>query len=258
MPKHPEAELYRCLDCTHAFSLPSSIAATEAYEESYFDGDHRRWFENPNIALFSRILDHIPDGASVLDVGCGKGDFLRFARRSRGDLLLTGIDLYENKPVEGIRFLRADAVTWQTRERFSAIVSLAVIEHVQDILWFAQRLCGLATRDAVVAVMTLNDSSVLYSLARCGRALGVSIAFDRVYSKHHLHHFTPESLRHTLEKGGLNVTSQFTHAAPIEAMDVPASSPILDRAMRVGLLAVWLAGTLTRRGYLQTAICKAS
>jgi SAM-dependent methyltransferase len=98
MPSHPEAELFRCLGCSHAFTQPESIRSPERYEASYFEEDHRRWFEHPNTELFERILAEVPKGASVVDVGCGRGDFLRFARNARPDLNLTGIDgslLYE-------------------------------------------------------------------------------------------------------------------------------------------------------------------
>jgi 2-polyprenyl-3-methyl-5-hydroxy-6-metoxy-1,4-benzoquinol methylase len=256
MPKHPEAALYRCSDCRHAFSLPASIAAPETYGSEYFQRVHRRWFEHPNIELFARILKYIPQGATVLDVGCGNGDFLRFARRSRSDLALTGIDLSENRPEQGIRFIREELLAWKTEEKFSAIVSLAVIEHLADAAAFVRRIHHLATPDATIAVMTLNDTSILYASARLGRALGVPLAFDRLYSKHHLHHFTPASLRRLLQQGGLSVAAQFSHAAPIHAMDIPTASRIADGILRAGLSCIWLAGYVTGRGYLQTAICR--
>jgi 2-polyprenyl-3-methyl-5-hydroxy-6-metoxy-1,4-benzoquinol methylase len=257
MPKHPEAELHRCTGCSHAFSLPSSIDTPEVYGNSYYEADHKRWFEHPNVKLFSRILEYIPLGASVLDVGCGKGDFLRFAAHARPDLSLTGIDLSDNQPEEGIRFVRGEVLTWKTDERFSAIVSLAVIEHVDQVTEFARRLRQLAAPGAVIAVMTINDSSVLYSVARAGRHLGFRLTFDRLYSKHHLHHFTPGSLRRVLEGASLKIDTQFSHAAPIEAMDIPVSSRAADLTLRAGLAAIWLTGALTRRGYLQTAVLRA-
>ncbi len=39
---------------------------------------------------YARLIDHLPDGQSLLDVGCGYGELLRFAR-PRG--LYSGIDL---------------------------------------------------------------------------------------------------------------------------------------------------------------------
>ena len=255
MPKHPEAELFRCSRCTHAFSRPESIFDPETYCDSYFDEQHRRWFEHPNVALFERIASFIPPGASVLDVGCGKGNFLRFLRGIRPDLRPCGIDLSTNVDDEGVRFIRGDILGTEIDERFDAVVSLAVIEHVPDVKGFVQRLWALAKPRGIVIAMTLNDSSLLYALARTGRRVGVSLAFDRLYSKHHLHHFTPDSLRAAFASPGFSIAETFDHDAPIEAMDIPVKSPVADAMLRSGLSLIWKAARLVRRSYLQTIIC---
>lgn len=92
MATHPEADIYRCKCCTHAFSDPGSMPRQESYDPDYYNDTHRRWFEHPNTALFERITAVIPTGASVIDVGCGRGDFLRHVHRNRPDVQLTGID----------------------------------------------------------------------------------------------------------------------------------------------------------------------
>jgi len=90
--RHPEAELYRCPSCTHCFTRLDTVQIEE-YRDNYFYEDHQRWFENPNFTLFERIAETIPKEASVLDAGCGRGDFLRHLCKIRPDLTLTGVDL---------------------------------------------------------------------------------------------------------------------------------------------------------------------
>jgi len=255
MPKHPEAELYRCRVCTHAFTLPASIREPERYAISYFEEDHKRWFEHPNVSLFRRIAAIIPRGASVLDVGCGKGDFLRFLRKTRPDLQLTGIDLTANDRVEGVRFVHGDFFQSETGGPFDFVVSLAVIEHVQDVTDFVVRLRELAKPCQAVAVMTVNESSVLYALGRAGRSIGVPLAFNRLYSRHHLHHFTPRSLRSLFISAGYSIRCQFDHNAPLEAMDIPVTNKMSDALLRSGLWLTWRIGDLTKRCYLQTIVC---
>ena len=255
MPKHPEAELFRCPRCTHAFSRPDSIIEPETYQDSYFEEQHKRWFEHPNVELFGRIADYIPKGASVLDVGCGKGDFLRFIRDIRPDLRLSGIDLSGTAHGDGIRFIRGDILSTEINEQFDAVVSLAVIEHIPDVKGFVQRLRRVTKARGIVAAMTLNDSSLLYALARAGRRVEVPLAFDRLYSKHHLHHFTRRSLRTVFTDAGFAVVSDFDHDAPIEAMDIPVKSGAADAVLRSGLRVVWKAAKVARRGYLQTIVC---
>src|SRR6516165_8460369 len=82
-------------------------------------------------------------------------------------------------------------------------------------------LASMSNSGGSVVVMTLDDSSLLYRVARLGRLLGASIVFNRVYSAHHLHHFTKRSLGELLERNGLRVEARLGHSVPIRAIDMP-------------------------------------
>jgi 2-polyprenyl-3-methyl-5-hydroxy-6-metoxy-1,4-benzoquinol methylase len=257
MARHPEADLYRCLRCTHAFSHLDSIPDLEPYQANYFDGDHKRWFENPNTELFRKIAALIPKGASVLDAGCGPGHFLQYLHKIRPDLKLCGIDLIDNPDVEGIRFLKGDIAEVAVNETFDAVVSLATIEHLPDVAGFADRLRALTKPNGIIAVMTVNESSILYGLARAGRRLHVSLAFNRLYSRHHLNHFTRESLRTLLRSRGLIVSSEMVHNPPLAAIDIPVESKLMDALLRTAMWTLCKAGDITNGSHLQTIICRA-
>jgi SAM-dependent methyltransferase len=255
MAKHPEADLYRCPACTHCFSDPASVEP-QSYTADYFDEAHRRWFAHPDVALFDAISAGLPGRASVLDVGCGPGNFLRHLRRVRSDLELTGIDLAPNRETPGIRFYQGDFQTFPLDGPYDAVVSLAVIEHVADVRRFVERLHALTRTGGTATVMTLNESSLLYVLARAGKRLGVGLAFDRLYSRHHLHHFTRSSLRRLIESHGFRVEADMTHNAPLAAIDIPVSSRLADVVLRSGMFAVCQAGAAIGRAYLQTVTCR--
>ena len=251
---HPETDLYRCRRCTHAFSHLEAMQEFERYDDNYYDTAHKRWFNHPNTALFERIAKAIPPGASVLDAGCGQGDFLRYLRKHRPDLRLSGIDLSFNPSVDGIRFLQGDIMQTGVYERFDAIVSLAVIEHVSDVTGFVQRIHDLVNPGGIAIVMTLNEGSLLYGLARAGYHLGVPLVFNRLYSRHHLHHFTRESFRLVLRRGGFSIESDFVHAAPLAAIDLPVQGKVADAVLRGGTWVLFRLDALTDRNYLQTII----
>jgi 2-polyprenyl-3-methyl-5-hydroxy-6-metoxy-1,4-benzoquinol methylase len=257
MAAHPEANIYRCQCCTHAFSDPGSMPQQESYDPGYYNDTHRRWFQHPNTALFARITAIIPIGASVLDVGCGRGDFLRYVHKNRPDVRLTGIDYSPNQD-KIIRFLQGDAFELNIRDRFDVVVSLAVIEHVSDCVAFTNRLRELTKPGGTIAIMTVNESSILYGLARMGRLLGVPLAFDRLYSRHHLHHFTRASLLRLLESCGLKLSEHILHNSPVKAVDLPVHSPMADAVLRIMVGGVCGAGYALSKGYLQTVICSAS
>jgi len=256
MPPHPQGQILRCVDCTHDSTIPESISNPETYDPSYFLSDHRRWFENPDVGLFARVLAQIPSGASVIDVGCGRGDFLRFARRERPDLELTGIDVAPNEATEGIRFAQGDILQYSLDEQFDAVLSFQVIEHLADVNEFVDRLLQLVRPGGIVVVSTPNAGSALYSAARLGRALGLTLPYNRLYSKHHLQHFTRQSLSRLLSVHGCKLEQHWDHNAPIKAMDLPVSNRAADAVLRVGLYVLWGAGRVLRRSYLQTLICR--
>jgi 2-polyprenyl-3-methyl-5-hydroxy-6-metoxy-1,4-benzoquinol methylase len=258
MVMHPETELYRCSTCTHAFSDVASMKHLEAYDPSYFEEEHRRWFDHPNFSLFARIAEVIsktPQVHAVLDVGCGRGDFLRYLKQRQPGLSLTGIDLSPNESVEGITFVQGEILTQAFEQQYDAVVSLAVIEHIADVKAFARRLAELTRPAGLVIVMTLNESSLLYRLARTLRSIGVTTAFDRLYSKHHIHHFTARSLEKLLTSHGLEVKERIFHNAPLAAIDIPSSNALVDGVLRTAMWGICLAGDLTNTSYLQTMIC---
>src|SRR5262245_19531719 len=87
-----------------------------------------------------------------------------------------------------------DAVTTRIDGSFDVVVSLAVIEHIPDVRAFAGRLVEFCRPGGVICVMTINEASVLYALARAARRVGVPLAFNRLYKRHHVQHFTTRSL----------------------------------------------------------------
>jgi hypothetical protein len=103
--------------------------------------------------------------------------------------------------------------------------------------------------------MTLNESSLLYRFARALRSIGVTSAFVRLYSKHHIHHFTARSLEKLLTSQGLELKERIFHNAPLAGIDIPSSNLLVDGVLRAVMWGICLVGDLTNTSYLQTMIC---
>lgn len=255
---HPEATIYRCPNCTHAFTNPDSIESFEKYGEDYYEVIHKNWFENPNVPLFHWLTKNLgANPKSVIDVGCGRGDLLRYIQQTGVASRLVGVDLSERYTDNGIEYIRGDILTSRIDEKFDVVVSLAVIEHIRDVRAFALRLLELCRPGGRVIVMTLNDSGMLYRLGRLGKSLGISIAFDRLYSVHHLHHFTPGSLQRLLREAGLGIDYVHHHNAPLKAIDLPVSNALSAAILKLGVAAAFAGGRLFESAYLQTVVAKA-
>jgi 2-polyprenyl-3-methyl-5-hydroxy-6-metoxy-1,4-benzoquinol methylase len=250
---HPEANIYRCRTCTHAFSDEASIRAAEQYSPDYYEAAHRNWFSHPNFALFDLVERQIPSGAtSIIDVGCGRGHFLDYLRSKRPSVRLVGVDLSENTNRHGIEFHRGDILELQLGT-FDAVASFATIEHVSNVGAFTRRIHDLCNPGGRAFVMTLDDGSLLYRAGRIAHRLGISVAFNRLYSSHHLHHFTNKSLVRLLENNDLRVQQTFHHSVPLKALDLPVAplvAPLLLSAVKV----LFEVGNLTGHSYLQTLV----
>ena len=252
----PEANIYRCRSCDHAFTDLNSLDGMEDYSEDYFDEEHKNWMENPNIDLFDRIAEQIRRRRkrSVLDLGCGNGALLKHLSKHYPGLELTGIDLAPNEDTTGkIRYLQGDLLSYAFEQKFDVVVGLAVIEHVLDIDGFMERIHGLLKEDGLAFIMTLNDRSLLYTTARVLNKVGFRTPYERLYSKHHLNHFNKSSLRKLVELHRFRVDEHICHNIPLKAIDVPQSL-VFKRLMKTGVVGLFLAGRLTGKTYLQTVV----
>jgi SAM-dependent methyltransferase len=257
--RHPEADLFRCPGCDHCFSRLLDGLPPESYDPRYFVETHRRWFAHPNLALYERLGDRISSlatDASILEVGCGTGTLLRYLRGRFPRMRLCGMDLAPDPGIPGVAFRQADLVATPVGEQYDAVLSLATIEHVSAVRTFLDRMVQACRQGGLIVVMTLDDRSVLYAAARRMASLGLSRAFERLYSKHHLNHFNASSLGRLLELAGLRLESRIHHNAPLASMDIPSPGPISGTVLRAGVLCAFVLGRLLGRTYLQTAIAR--
>lgn len=254
-----DVQLYRCRGCDHCFTDTASLQTEEKYSAEYYEAKHRNWFAVPNLPLFAAIeravAQHAPSG-SVLDVGCGRGDLLRYMQQRNPHLSLTGIDLSDVPKDTDLELIQGDFITWEDPRRFDAVVSLATIEHVSDVKAFVAGLLSHLKPNGLIVVMTLNDRSVLYSVARAMEQAGVEGPAVRLYDRHHVNHFSGTSLRRLMEVSGLQVQAVHNHNAPLAAMDFEASSVLAERVMRFGVWGTFVLGSLTGRTYLQTIFAR--
>lgn len=259
--KCSDIALYRCPDCDHCFSNVKSLNSVEEYNSDYYEVEHRNWFENPNLGLFNNISEFISknkNDGTMLEIGCGKGDFLKFIKKNNPDMSLTGIDLSLNESVAGIEFIQGNVLTTNFNKKYDYVVSLAVIEHVEDIQAFIKIMKKLCSDNGWIIIMTLNDRSILYETARFFYRFGYTAPFERLYSKHHLNHFNVRSIRRLIQCNGLSLIKIILHNIPLAAVDFPPTFFLKNIILRTGVLVTFLLGYLFKRTYLQTVICQKS
>ncbi|HEY3488877.1 MAG TPA: class I SAM-dependent methyltransferase [Candidatus Deferrimicrobiaceae bacterium] len=123
-------------------------------------------------ALAGIYGEFIPEGASVLEVGCGTGTLLASLRPRRG----VGIDISERMvgiaaaKFPGLKFVTADAERFDPGETFDFVIVPDVIEHLSDVpamFRSARRCCHEGSRVIVTCINPLW-APVLHLAERLG------------------------------------------------------------------------------------------
>jgi SAM-dependent methyltransferase len=257
-PAPPEASfddvvLHRCIRCDHCFTDVESLEHLGAYD-SEWEALHEGWFANPNVSLFAlvaRTIARHKEEASVIDIGCGRGELLSYLRERNPRLSLTGLDAALQPEIEGVEVIRADinAVDFGER-RWDVAVSLATIEHIADVRTFASRLRSLLVPRGLAIVATNNERSIPYDVARVFRKIRYDVPFERLYDRHHLNHFNVKSLRTLMVRSGFRPIRLHRHNIPLAAVDMPKESALL----KLGVWGTFALGRLTGRTFFQTLV----
>lgn len=250
--KFKEVEILICKGCGHRFSNVS--ADSSIYKEDYFSSTHKNFFENCDTGLFNYIMEKITEykgkHCNILDIGCGNGSLLKFLS-CQGFSNLTGIDLIENKH-NGINFIKKDFYEYDNIEKFDVVLCIYSIEHMDNMDKYMFKIEQLLKEDGIFIVSTINDNSLIYSLSRGLYALGIGFACERLYSKHHLNHFSVNSLKLLVKNRGFKLLSLSTKNFPCNALDFSESLP--DKIVKSVVMILFLLSAILKKEFCQTQV----
>ncbi len=144
MPKYEPRGLnlfyFNCADCDVYFMNPRHDEASLAH--LYSSGLYREIMAHSleemdagELERAERLIEFVPPGISLLDVGCGRGHLLKLARDKGCDVL--GVEMDRGYPMDGIPFVE-DIL--QTPDKFDMVACVHTLEHVFDPLELANHL----------------------------------------------------------------------------------------------------------------------
>jgi 2-polyprenyl-3-methyl-5-hydroxy-6-metoxy-1,4-benzoquinol methylase len=236
----PMLQLFECRNTGYRFWRPASAAGDEAfyaYLSSVWPDYYRseRW-------EYPLVRDVVPRGARLLEIGCGRGYFLRSVEDKVGDAvgLEFNTEAIANKVTRcGVTNETIEQRAAREPQSFDMVCSFQVLEHVIDPHSFIQGCVACLRPGGVLALATPNHDSALLT--------NREDAFDM--PPHHMGHFAPAVYRKIaalfdLDIAAIHVEKRY---AVIDAPVTPVTAGRFSyrAARRLATVAMGLAYRLT-------------
>lgn len=168
---------------------------------------------------------------------------------------MTGIDLAPNQHPD-VEFIQGDVASAPLAGPYDVVLTFMVVEHLEEIRPFFANMRSLLTADGLLMVNTFNNDSLIFRIARAFNRLGSSAAYRRLYSHHHLQHYSRRSIREILVRSGFVVQEHRCHNYPLRAVDVPAAGKLVELAYRAFVGLVFLVSDPLGLGIEHTVFCR--
>jgi ubiquinone/menaquinone biosynthesis C-methylase UbiE len=167
---------------------------------------HKIYAKFPFLKKDYAMLKSLPRQATVLDVGCGEGRFLKRASMIRSDLKLSGLDidvyLESIKPqdLEGFALSDSNKPLPFKEETFDFIHCSHIIEHLNQPFLFLKEVFRILKKNASVYIETPEAKTVFYP------SLGTTGSLNFYDDPTHIRPYTKESLRRLALQAGFKET----------------------------------------------------
>lgn len=153
--------LTRCKQCNFEAWQPSWVGDGELYAQlSRFP-----WYYERNKWEHIFVLGHLRKDSKILEVGCGKGEFLKLlvSNGIHAVGLDTNLKAVETAHLEGLNVIGKDIYDYSsfTDEKFDIICHFQVLEHIPEPLHFLETCVKLLKPDGVLFVATPNQDSFI-------------------------------------------------------------------------------------------------
>lgn len=190
------------------------LFAVHSFVEEWIDRKALEWGNGVHIkhelmeGIHSFFYSRIPEGSTVLDIGCGYGALADSIAANVTNVRVIGIDANRNhiemaKSMflrDNLLFIAGDATSSLPQEKIDSIVMSSVLEHLEDRPEFLQQLVvRYAPKLFLIRVPTVDRH--FHSAMK--KKLGVFHYVD----KDHKTEYTVESFRCEIEQAGLKIDS---------------------------------------------------
>ena len=227
----------------------SPIKRNKRYYEAL--GPAPKWVLSPrDFYRFKRVKGHLY-GNSVLDVGCGRADFLKLIKP---DYQIAGIEITKVRVADCNTRLGQNAVKLSNLDgrldfeddSFDTVVSLEVLEHLEDPEKALKDLIRIS-RKRIIVTVPFNEKIQYVLCIHCAKYTPVS---------GHLHTFNKENIKDIIPNNARIVRielianralSYFLEFSSIFRLPIPISSTIDNILNHINPRACWVMVILDKK-----------
>jgi 2-polyprenyl-3-methyl-5-hydroxy-6-metoxy-1,4-benzoquinol methylase len=208
-------EVWQCRHCKVGVTMPPLPDVAFLYdnrESQDFQPDARGIVHRIKDAAFRlqarTLIRQLPARpATVLDFGCGSGQFTRCLAGLLPEAEVTGSDFHAEPPADlAGRSYRPIAALGPLAGRFDLVTAFHVLEHDDDAAGLLARIAAMARPGGHIVIEVPNIDCVWAGLL--GRA------WDAWYLPYHRTHFSPASLAALVGEAGLEIVARHDVTVP--------------------------------------------
>lgn len=216
----------RCRQCSHVYlnPRPTVECASEIYPADYYtlDASHQPdgfsiMGRMKDLVVRGRLrafLEAVPQGGTVVDLGCGDGSLLLAMRRERPDTRLLGVDIAVSA-TQRARLEQADIGVMESSVEdahlpndVSLVVMNQVIEHLWDVDACMEKVKSCLRPGGMFSVCTPNTDGY-------DRPWFHASEWGGYYFPRHLNLFSREGLSSYVERFSMRVKERNSLLAPL-------------------------------------------
>ena len=205
----------QCSRCGLGVSMPPIPDVTFLYagrESQDFQPDTRglahrikEWLFRRQAVKLIEQLGHVP--ATLLDFGCGSGQFTRCLADTIPACQVTGADFHDSPPTELSRRSYFAMVDHETHVgQFDVVIAMHVLEHDDDSDSLLRRIAATVKKGGLVVIEVPNIDCVWARL--------IGRHWDAWYLPFHRMHFSREALKSAIERAGLSIVRETGACVP--------------------------------------------
>lgn len=261
-------EIFRCPDCGLIYPYPMPVFTDDEIQkhfgdpDTYFPGKVTVERIKKYDSLLSKVESLVPAKGRILDVGCGRGEFIRAARRRGWEVIGTEVSesfakiARESSGAE-VRIGDLSSIEFEN-SNFDVITLNSVIQYVADPLGTLKRAKELLKDNGILYIEVTNDEALVFKLGDLFESIRngqrVTTRLSPLAPSYQLYGFNRKSFVKALENADLRIYD-------IETRGITGGGSLRGRGTAVWLLnmsrkAVIAAGGLIGMGHLIFCIAK--